>query len=349
MRLPLVVEELGPEWLTAALSERFPGVRVTSIDVVEILWGTATKIRIRPRYAPGSDAGLPDALCIKGGFREELRAVVGDAYCLEAEFFRHIAPTLGVPLPACWYAGSDRASKQGIVVLDDLVDAGVRFGDPVEPWSVDLVAEALDLQAGWHARTWGATREQFPWLPVGTPIRVPADFLTQPAHWSRMLDVPDAQPMPAAFRDRERIRRAIFEMWRLDDTEGVPCLAHADAHIGNTYVDPKGHPRFIDWQGACLAPALDDVSYFVTGALTVEDRRAHEQSLLRYYLDRLVAEGGPKLAFDEAWLDYRRHTVHGFLWVLTPPEMQAPVRVRAMGDRYVAALEDHETLKLLGV
>jgi hypothetical protein len=164
-----------------------------------------------------------------------------------------------------------------------------------------------------------------------------------------MLEVPDPQPMPAAFRDRERIRRAIFEMWRLDDTEGVPCLAHADAHIGNTYVDAKGHPRFIDWQGACIAPAIDDVSYFVTGALTVEDRRAHEQSLLRYYLDRLVAEGGPKLGFDDAWLDYRRHTVHGFLWVLTPPEMQAPVRVRAMGDRYVAALEDHETLRLLGV
>src|SRR5688572_26606290 len=114
MKLPLVVEEIDPDWLTAALAERLPGVRVDAIDVVEILWGTATKVRLRPRYAGGADPSLPDALCIKGGFREELRPVVGDAYVLEADFFGHVAPTLGVPLPKCWYAGSDRTTKQGV-------------------------------------------------------------------------------------------------------------------------------------------------------------------------------------------------------------------------------------------
>lgn len=349
MALPLKVEELDAAWLTAALSERHPGVRVDGIHVEEIMWGTATKVRIRPRFAPGGEGGVHGALCIKGGFRDELRPMVGPAYVLEADFFRHIAPGLGVPLPRCWYAGSDRASQQGIVILDDLVDAGVRFGDPLEPWTVGLVAEALELQAGWHARTWGATKERFPWVPVGSPIRIPAGHLTTPEHWARMIESPGAPPVPAALRDRERIRRATFEMFRIDDAQGVPCLAHADPHIGNTYVDPAGHPRFIDWQGACLAPALDDVSYFVSGALTVADRRAHEQPLLRHYLDRLAAGGGPRLTFDDAWLDYRRHTIHGFLWVLTPPEMQSPPRVRAMGERYMAALEDHETLALLGV
>lgn len=35
-----------------------------------------------------------------------------------------------------------------------------------------------------------------------------------------------------------------------------------------------------------------DVGYHIASALTVEDRRAHEDELVRHYLDRLVAAGG---------------------------------------------------------
>jgi hypothetical protein len=41
----------------------------------------------------------------------------------------------------------------------------------------------------------------------------------------------------------------------------------------------------------------------LTSALSTENRRDREHDPLRYYLDRLHAEGGPKLEFDDARLN----------------------------------------------
>ncbi|WP_139342216.1 MULTISPECIES: DUF1679 domain-containing protein [Protofrankia] len=49
--------------------------------------------------------------------------------------------------------------------------------------------------------------------------------------------------------------------------------------LGNTYVVPGEGRRFLDWQTVCPAPWSEDVNYFLTGALTVEDRRKHEVEL----------------------------------------------------------------------
>jgi hypothetical protein len=84
------------------------------------------------------------------------------------------------------------------------------------------------------------------------------------------------------------------------------------------------------------------------GALTVDDRRASERELLTEYLGALAAAGGPTLQLDVdgVWTEYRRHHLHGFLWAVTPPVMQSPENVAAMTARYVAALEDHDSLNI---
>lgn len=105
--------------------------------------------------------------------------------------------------------------------------------------------------------------------------------------------------------------------------------------------------RSWDWQGVCIAPPMDDVAYFIGGSLSVADRRTHERDLLKLYLDAAAAAGGPPVDADAAWLDYRRHHLHGFLWSLTGPRMQPRERVFAMSERHVAAIEDHETLAAL--
>ena len=73
----------------------------------------------------------------------------------------------------------------------------------------------------------------------------------------------------------------------------APALSHGDPHIGNTYLD-AGRPAFLDWQGVCIAPPMDDVAYFIGGALSVADRRTHERDLLKLYLSAAAAAGGPR-------------------------------------------------------
>jgi hypothetical protein len=45
--LPVTPEEITREWLTAALSSQSPGVEVRDFEIVDIIRGTSTKIRVR--------------------------------------------------------------------------------------------------------------------------------------------------------------------------------------------------------------------------------------------------------------------------------------------------------------
>jgi hypothetical protein len=346
--LPMTLEALDLDWLNDALRQRHPRVRVTAIRDRKIILGTATKILVHVEYERPPQAGdPPEQLCIKGGFDEQMRAITARAYQSEANFYEHVAGSLGIALPRCWYAAASAEQGQGIVILDDLNTVGASFSDPLQPWTADKVAAALETQARWHAGTWGATQKCYPWFPVGTWVRDVAKTLLSEREWERFLLDPEAPRLPTLLQDRERMRRALFEMWRWDDLDTQRCLVHSDAHVGNTFSLPDGRVGFLDWQAVAIAPPLDDVANIIGGSMTVADRRLHERDLLTHYLEVLAGYGGPRLSFDEAWLKYRRYHMHGILWPPTPAAMQPLERTRVMTERHVAAILDHDVVRLL--
>lgn len=348
MPLPLTIEEVNLDWLNLALSASNPGTSVTSIDKKTIIPGTATKILIRVSYGSQGEPPPPRDLCVKGGFNEALRPVVGYGNVLEANFYRHLAPQLTVPMPRCWFAASDPERGQGIIILDNLDTFGASFPDPLQPWPADRVARALESLASIHGQTWNAEPAAYPWLRVGTWIREVASALLSEAHWNKIFSDPGAPALPDSLQNRSRARDALFAMWRLDDEAPQRCVCHSDAHMGNTFLAANGDVGFLDWQGVALAPHMDDVSNIMGGSMKIADRRAHERDLLRHYLEALVAHGGPLIDFDEAWLHYRRYHMHGLLWAVTPSTMQGGDTVRTMAERHLAAIVDHDVVALLG-
>ena len=204
MTLPRTVEGLTPEWLTGALRLRVPGIEVTDVTVRHVGWGTATKVLLRADYA--GTVGMPPeqvpppGLCVKGFFDRdaESMAEVSDLGCrTEGRFFRDLAPRLDVPLPRCWFADADEL--RGIVILDDLTDAGVRFGSPTEPWTPDEVARGLENLARLHGTTWGGGCPDVEWLEVGaTVVRYAVGALYSEQHWSAHFSRPEAPKLPAA-------------------------------------------------------------------------------------------------------------------------------------------------------
>ena len=349
MTLPHTVEELTAEWLTGALRQRVPDIEVSSIRITHIEWGTATKVLLRAEYTNAPEAGgPPESLCVKGSFCKDGDSIpeVSDTGSRdEARFFQEIGRQLDMPLPTYWYAGADES--RGIVVFDDLVARGVRFGDPTEPWPPDLVARGLEVLATQHGTTWNRAFPEVEWLTVGAPVvRFAVDALFSAPHWDAHFA--EAPKLPAELTDRERSLRAYAALWALDDA-AVHCLCHGDAHIGNTYLESGGRALFLDWASPCLAPWSYDVAYFITGALTPEDRRADERALLDRYLAALAGQGGPALDRDAAWADYVRHQLHGLIWANVPPIMQSPANVQAMAERHTTAIIDNDTLRALGV
>lgn len=350
MQLPTTLDGLTPNWLGAALSLTAPGTVVDSVEVESVIWGTATKVFLKVHYAERDPDGPGEALCVKGGFQDELRDVAGVGYRVEAAFYRDIAPYLGVPLPRAWFAGVDESINQGLVVTDDLRAHQAAFGRAGMTYSVDEVAAGLELHATWHARTWGRSGPAAaPWLAVGSPFfrHAMRSMFHVREHWDAHMQLPQSDSLPESLRDRDRVTAAMQRQWDLDDL-GVPCLSHGDAHIGNTYRVPgEIAPRFLDWQVVSLAPWSDDVAYFMVGSLSIADRQHHEDELLRHYLEVLSGFGAPAPTFDEGMVALKRNHLHGVMWALCPAEMQDPDDCGQMARRHVQAAVDHETLALL--
>ncbi len=71
--LPVTLDGITPEWLTAALRTRTPDVSVRDVEIADIIRGTCTKIRLRLDVdEAGRDAGIPGTLFLKGGFEQAI-------------------------------------------------------------------------------------------------------------------------------------------------------------------------------------------------------------------------------------------------------------------------------------
>ncbi len=55
---------------------------------------------------------------------------------------------------------------------------------------------------------------------------------------------------------------------------------------------------------------MRDASYFITMAMGIEDRRAHEEELLRGYLDVHNSLAPVPISFDDAWRMHREQAAY---------------------------------------
>ncbi|KAM0417178.1 hypothetical protein ACHAPT_012815 [Fusarium lateritium] len=338
--LPLTAEELTPAWFSKVL-----GKQVKEASIVETIHGTASKILVKLTYGDSTDG--PTAVCVKGGFNPAILALqpsLCQMYQLEAEFYHYIGPTVQMRLPDAYYCATD--GGQGIVLLADLKASGYQFDNPLEAWPVDRVRVGVEQLATLHAKTWGGELRDFPWLNREFSIRDIMRSLLLPASWEARFGGNGGPPVADDFADRERMVRAFETLWSSTDTK-MNCIVHGDPHIGNTFITRTGEPGFLDWQCIYRGSAIHDVAYFVAGSLSIDDRRENEGQLFQHYLDILHQKGGPRFDKEELWDEYRKHTLHGFIWSLALSEMQPRELVDAMTSRYCAAIIDLKTLELL--
>ena len=333
LRLPLSLDGLDAAWLQRALAIAHPGTQVDAVRHARVLGGSLTKVELEVDYG-SNPHHVPSSLYVKAAFEDHGIPV---SMRSEALFYAVVRPLIDVNAPQCFYAEAD--GQDGIVVMANLVAQGCTITDPVQPWSPSKVADGLAQLAGLHAGWWGEGR--VPDIPVLDGANALGAVLMAEGYWEMCVDGPTGQRVPARFRDREQMRPRIQALWALDH-EWPRCFLHGDAHLGNTYVDGDGRPGFLDWGGVTSGHWAREVCYFLAGALSVDDRRHHEETLLAGYLDALAELGvADAPGWDAAWLSYRRHMIHGLLWFLCPTQMQPVEVIDANVARFAAAAEDH--------
>ncbi len=338
---------LSPAWLTAVLGARHPGAAVTGTEVTERIETVATKVRFRVTYAGGADGsgdpdGPPGALCAKGYFDPATRRRTSPS---EADFYRLLAPRLPVCTPPCVHAAVDGETGHPLVVMEDLVEQGAVFGDPLAGYGPEQAAGTLDQLAALHAATWESAGAS---LESSFPPRIAS--LTRhmgPDQLQSQLDDGRTAGVPAPVRRADRLTAAMAALAAMG-TGHPRCLVHGDLHTGNVYVTADGAPGLIDWQVVQHGVWALDVGYHLAAVLDPDERVRSERGLLDHYLDRLAAHGGTPPDREAAWWAYRAHLPYGyFLWSITRA-VDRPI-VERHTARLGQAVAWHDSFGLLGV
>ncbi len=344
--------EVTPQWLTSVMRNKYPGLVVEDMEVVELRNSHTTKMRVKLQLNDvGKAAGIPENVCLKsnwsGGFTDV------DIHALEARFYHFARDAMKVPAPAFYFVDWDIGGHdQGLVVMEDLVAAGGRFGHSTDHIGVDNVAKAMESLAKLHGGSWGDKRlEEFTWLPRSMDTPVDCDQLN--IMW-RFIEINLAKEEYRAFLPR----------WLLDDPQsfhgvfaalsrfeqrqpGPYCIVHGDSHQGNSYLRPDGERILIDWQLVRKGRPWRDLTYFLIAALTIEERRANDRALIAHYRDHLVAMGAQDVPdMNTIWENYRRWPLYGCqAWIANMDEWGQDGL--PMNKRFFAALEELDTVQLL--
>lgn len=349
-RLPLDFSQVDADWLTRTLQTQYPGVVVDALNVVEFIVGHTSKARIEIELnQAGKDAGIPRQLCLKANWSG---SPLSSPVCVnEARFYKELASKLPIPAPTCYFADwdDDAQGQQGLLLLEDLVPEGGEFCTSARPIGLDDMARSLEGLARMHGASWGHPElDRQTWLQTAMARETATDD-----YWSMMEDyfaahnrIPERVAIfPKLMAgDPNRLRLAFKQQCGQERAyKGPLCLIHGDAHLGNSYRRPNGERVWFDWQIVRKGRPWRDVTYFMIGSITIEDRRKAERDLLQLYLNGLAAQG-VKISFEEMWEQYRRMVV----WGLVAWQSNINPREETMGplERFCRAADDLKTHEL---
>ena len=305
-------EEVTAQWLGDALG-------AGPIDGFELqLVGTgqiSESRRVRIDYADGADSG-PASIVLKTASADETSRSTGvslGVYDREVRFYSELAPRIGGPLPECHLAAIDDDGWFTLVLED--VEPAVQ-GDQIAGCSVADARLAMHELAKLHAPVFadpqlGAT----PWLNQGNVLNQALLSQLLPAFLERYGE-------RVGTEHAELCRRFVASLdgWVADRRPPLG-LVHGDYRLDNMLFGAEDAPRrfvAVDWQTVGWGPVMIDAAYFLGASLQLEDRRLHEETLVREYWEALHAHGVRGFDWEQCWEEYRRQVFLGIVMTVAP-------------------------------
>lgn len=358
-RFPLDVDDLSAELLTEVMARRTPGLEVETFEVVatkrcgEGIASTADRVNLRVHYRSTGDpppaTPPPERLVLKTMLANPHAPAA--MYENEVRFYTELRDRLPIEAPRCLGGHVDPASGRFGLLLEDLTEREARFPDATQPVPLAAIESLLAQLARLHATHWQDPRfaGELSWIP--TPTSGGMFEVFDVIGLELISDQVERNPFKAELI--APLGWTLEEMWdrlwqtqREMATEPVTLL-HGDPHIGNTYLLPGARGGLLDWQLMVRGRWAHDVIYLLTTSLAIDERRRHQEHLLRGYLDELRAHGVTDVPTEaEAWELCRRAALWGLVigWLITPPENYGPEITTANLERVVTAVADLDTL-----
>ncbi len=309
--IPTTPDELTRTWLATILTRYGFSAAVEAIEFRSLGTSSLTSemLRVVPRFQDETTGVTPALLWKRSANDQQRREAFERGYAAEVEFYREIAPRINVSVPRCFAAAYEQETGVHVLLLEDLTPSTP--SDFVQGISPDEAEVVLREFARLHAAHWthGAAPQGSTSDLAGHEVFVEQHASLSTPYLTEHVDD----------RAVERTRRYANE-----EAEHLATLAtgpqtfiHGDAHPANVIssYSAAARPHLVDWQSSRLDAPLRDVARFLVLALTIEDRRAHEQELLSSYLDQL-RENGASYDAPAAARDYRIASMLEWGWAV---------------------------------
>jgi hypothetical protein len=301
--------DINDEWLRAVLQR--PDVTVTSVNRV----GTG-QMSLTLRVCFRDESGHESSVITKIAAEDEQSRGIGvgmGAYQREVTFYNVLRDRIGGPLPERYAAVYDNAEGWFTLVMEDAV--GAEQGDQVAGCDAATAEAAVRAIARVHAPVWNDVS-----VGAGEPFITDAPNPLNTALLEALLpgffERYDAR-ISDEHKDVIRRYAAAADAHNAHRTEPFG-LVHADFRLDNMLFGGPRECLVVDWQSAQWGKSVVDVAYFIGGALSIEERREHEEDLVRAYHETLVSNGVSDFTWEQCWLEYRRQVFWGIAMVIAP-------------------------------
>lgn len=309
MNFPHQPDQLTAEWLTDAL--RQAGVlneaRVVSFEVKPLsdtagLLGQNTIIRLAYDTIEES---APQSLFAKFALSDaENRAYWRTSYVQEVLFYQRFAHQVALPTPRAYFSEFDEATGYFLLLLEDCSHGEV--GNRATGCSLDKARLIVSQIAKFHA-TWWNHPEVPHYSGKYTPEAIANWHEMYSREANRLDDIPEIPDDPELVRTIKELNSQFTNAMNHQRTSPF-TLIHHDYHLGNfIFTETNGTTNVIvlDWQDMSVGHGPTDVSLFLGTSFSIENRRAHEQDLLKLYYETLRDNGVVNYSFEQCWDDYR--------------------------------------------
>lgn len=362
LSIPPTPDAISPNWLTRVFRQAgmLDRATVVGIDVTPVATGSGfvgQAARLQITYSE-QKTGAPATIFAKLSsadlaVRQQLRRV--GIYETEAGFYRDVAlqPTFPIRVPRPYLSQYDEGSSASILLLEDLRTA--EFGDNLVGCSVTDAQIAIRQLGRLHAHFWGAgSLAGLSWL------RSLTDEGAAKAELYRVMlqrfEQRWAQSLTPSLRQSARKFAEVLPEYFERNSRRPQTLTHGDFRADNLAFTTTSEGRGVtvfDWQVVRRAPGPRDLAYFLSGSLTVEQRRATEEPLLRLYHETLLSQGVGGYSSEDLRRDFQAGLGAPLITLIIAGGMLDFSNERGadlfgrLYERLGAALDDHQFMSYL--
>lgn len=313
------LDQLTPEWLTGALhtSGTLPaGATVRQASSSLIGTGQLGLVGLVELSYDGDAGEAPPRIIVKlpsadAGSRQ-MGSMMG-IYESEVRFYDEIAPALGDVVPDVYWGDVEASSGRFTLLIEDLTQTA-SVGDMVAGGTIEQADLAIGALPEIQTPMWDDPQlQEKAWLGVAkTEMLFGAVLPAVDLFAERFGPRLSAAHVDLARRLAPKAAGSAQRLW-----QPPFVIAHGDYRLDNMMFgdDGAGAPPLtvIDWQAVRSGPPLLDATIFMGSCMTVEERHANQERLLRDYHARILDAGVEDFSYDDVLQSLRISSLYPFL------------------------------------